>query len=130
MPRTHRQPGEDGALDADRVHHGDRVLDVLAVGIGVLVLRPVRATVAPALDGDHPEVPRQERDLELPLARVHDRPGREQHEARAVGVSEDVVPDADAVPLDLTNEIWFPCAHRPSPRRRHGARRGPCREPL
>jgi hypothetical protein len=87
VPGADGQPDQDGAVDAGRIHHGQRVVDVLDVGVGLLSVRPVGATVPPALDGDHAEVPGEERHLHPPLAHVHDRPRGEQDDARAVGVS-------------------------------------------
>ena len=55
-----------------------------AVGVGGGTARPAGAAAAPAVEGDHPEVPGQVADLRLPEPRVDDLPGRQQHHRRAV----------------------------------------------
>ena len=73
-----REARDQRRLDPGRVEHGDRVGgDLVPVVDGLL--RPVGEPVAAAVERDHAEVPREVRDLRLPVARVHDQPrGQEQ----------------------------------------------------
>ena len=57
-------------------------------------LGPVRAPVAARVEGDDAEVAGEVRDLQLPEARVDDRPRREQQD-RLLALAEDLVGDAD-----------------------------------
>jgi hypothetical protein len=114
VPTAHRQPDDHGAVDAQNVHDGDGVVDVLVVGVRGVGTRAVRDAVAPALDRDHPEPPGQRRDLQLPLAHVHDRPRGEQQQRRPSRPEqglEDLVSDTDAVPLDGADGVRLACAH-------------------
>ena len=84
---AHGEADDDRAIGLGRVHHGDRVRCELALCVRLPLRRAVRATVPAAVESDHAAVPREVRDLHLPVARMNDRPRRqEQHRrlARAV----------------------------------------------
>jgi hypothetical protein len=128
--RPQRAAGERDerrALRPRGVHDGERVGGELALDVGLHALRAVRAPVAAPVEGDHPEVAREERDLGLPEARVDDRPGRhEEHGGLPVAV--DLVEDAHAVALDEALLVGVPGAgllagpRRLDHLRRHAAR--------
>lgn len=110
VPPAHRQPADHRAVGRGRVHHRDRVLHVLTVGVGLRGGRTVGPSVAAALDRDHPEVPGQVGHLRLPLPGVHDGP-RGQQDDRRLPRSEDLVADLDPVALDDALVIRQPCPH-------------------
>ena len=76
-PGDHHRP-----VDPGRVQHGQGVGGELAPPVGVEVLGPVRAAVAAGVEGDHPGVPGQVRDLALPEPGVDDLPGRREQDGR------------------------------------------------
>ena len=80
------QPDDHHPVRAGRVEHGDQVGDVLLDGVGGGSDRAVAAPVAPPVDDHHPEVPREERHLRLPLPGVHDRVRGGQQDRRRRGV--------------------------------------------
>ena len=65
--RARRQPDHHGTLDARRVHDRQRVSGELALGVGVDGLRPIRASVATSVEGEHARVAGEIRDLALPV---------------------------------------------------------------
>ncbi len=83
-----------------RVQHGQGVGRELPLGVGGGAGRAVRAAVAAPVEGEHPEVAGQVRDLRLPEPGVDDRPGgQEEHGRLAVAVP---LPEhAHAVALDV-----------------------------
>ena len=96
---AHRHARHARGLDARRIEDGDRVGDELPSVVRRRFPRPVREAVAATVEGDDPEVPREVRDLRLPVARVDDRPRGQKQDGpppRTVGLPV----DADAVPLD------------------------------
>ena len=95
-----RQPDDHGAVGAGGVHHRDGVRDELGLGVGLDRIRAVRAAVPAAVEGHDASVPREVGDLRLPVARVDDRPRRQQQDGR-VARAVDLVEDADAVALDV-----------------------------
>src|SRR3954468_9504396 len=103
-PRAPRGPGRQRnhrrACDARRVHHRDRVRRELALGVRLDGSRTIRAPVAAAVEREHAEVTRQVRDLRLPVARVDDRPGREQQHGRLAGAVA-LPEETDALALDV-----------------------------
>jgi hypothetical protein len=110
MPAAHGQADDHGPVHPDGVQHGDRVIDVLTVAVGLRGPGTAGPAIAPALNGDHPEVARQVRHLGLPLPGVHDGPGGEQQDgwlARA----EHLIADLDAVPLDEALDVGIPRPH-------------------
>ena len=104
-----RERHEVRALGAGRVHHRERVGDV--VGRGVAALRAVGEPVAAAVEQQHAAVAREVRDLHLPVARVDDRPRREQQHGRLAG-AVDLVVAADAVALDVARLVRLAGAHQ------------------
>jgi hypothetical protein len=118
MPPAQRQPDEDRPLGAGGVQHSDCVVDVLSVEVGGRVGGPVRPSVAPALDRDHPEVSRQVGHLRLPLPGMDDGPRGEQGDRRArLFRAVHLVADRDPTPFNRAHLIWKPCAHGLSPTR-------------
>ncbi len=82
------------------IHYVDRVLGELGLVVRRRLLRAVGAAVAARVEADDAEVTREVRDLRLPDARVHERPGRKEEDrlvAGAVGLPE----HAHAVALDV-----------------------------
>ncbi len=94
--RAARQTGEEGLAGLGRVQDGQRVGGELGLGVGLDAGRTVRLAVAAAVERDHPEVPRQVGDLRLPVARVDDRPGRQQQD-RVAPAAVDLVEEPHAV---------------------------------
>jgi hypothetical protein len=112
MTAAERHSDGDHPVNSDRVEDGHRVVDIIPVPVGAELRGPTGSPVAPPLDGDHPEVPGQVRDLCLPLPGVHDRPRGEQqdhHLARA----EYLVADLDAAAFHETFGVRI---HRPHDR--------------
>ena len=62
--------------------------------------RAIRAAVAAPVEGDHPAVACQVRDLGLPEARMDDRPGRQQQHRR-LALAVDLVEHPHTVTLDV-----------------------------
>jgi hypothetical protein len=58
VPATHGQADDHGPVHPDGVQHGDRVIDVLTVAVGLRGPGTVGTAIAPAFDGDHLEVAR------------------------------------------------------------------------
>src|SRR5205814_9456510 len=71
----------------------------LLVRISLRPGRPVREAVAPAVEGQNPEVASKIRDLRLPEVGVDDRPGGQEKD-RTVTRAEDLVMELDPVALD------------------------------
>ena len=90
----------DGRLGPGRVHDGERVLGEFVLGVGGDPARTVGLPVPAAVEGEHAEVAGEVGDLHLPVARVDDRPGREEEHCR-LALPVDLVEDADAVALDV-----------------------------
>jgi hypothetical protein len=89
--------GEEHArVDADGVEHRERVALEAAGPVRLDDGRSIGASVAARVEGDHPEVLREVRHLQLPEARVDDRPRRQQQQ-RVLAAAEDLVGDADTV---------------------------------
>ncbi len=98
--RAARDSHEHRALGVRRVQHGDRVGRELGLDVRGDPARAVRLAVAAPVEGDDAEMTCEVGDLRLPVARVDDRPGREQQQRR-VAVAVDLVEDAHAVALDV-----------------------------
>ena len=98
--RAGGQRHQERSVRARGVQHRDRVGGELALGVRLDGFRAVGAPVAAAVERHHAGVPREVRDLRLPVARVDDRPRRQQQHRRLAG-AVDLVGDADAVALDL-----------------------------
>ena len=81
--RRRRRARRGRPLRRRGVHHGFDVLDEPLVRVGGRLGRPVRAAVAPPVEGHDPVGAAQEVDLRLPLARVDDRRRGQEHERRA-----------------------------------------------
>ena len=99
--RAARDADQDGALCLRRVEHGKRVERELA---HLVRFRPGRSVGPPAaapVERHDPTVARQVGDLHLPVARVDDRPGRQEQDGR-LPLPVDLVEDPDAVALDVT----------------------------
>src|SRR5262249_14367991 len=92
----------DGALSLGRVHHRERVRGELV--LGVAGRRTVGAAVPPAVERQHAAMPREVRDLHLPVPRVDDRPRRQEEDGRLAG-AVDLVPEPDAVALDVAGLV-------------------------
>jgi hypothetical protein len=98
--RAGRERDEERAVGPGGVHDRERVVREPARAVGVGAARAVGAPVAPTVEGEHPVVAGEVRDLRLPVARVDDRPRRqEQHRALALAVQ--LVEEAHAVALDV-----------------------------
>ena len=95
-----REPDGDDRADAQVIEDRDRVGDRLGVGVRARVGGRVGQAAAAAVERHDARVARQVGDLELPHARVHDRPARQQqHDRLAAAVG--LPPDAHAVPLEV-----------------------------
>ena len=90
---------EHRPLGAGRVHHGQRVGGELVLGVAP-GSGPVGLAVAAPVEGHHAAVAREVGDLRLPVARVDDRPGRQEQDGR-LALAVDLVEDPDAVALDV-----------------------------
>ena len=97
-PPRERRP--DGAVRGRCVHDGERVGGELVLVVGVDGGRAIRLAVAASVEGDDARVAGEVGDLRLPVARVDDRPGRQQQDGGVAG-AVDLVEDADAVALDV-----------------------------
>ena len=99
---TRVTPGDDDrSIDCRRVEHADRVTSPLRAVVAGDRCRSVAASVAARVERDHRERARQERDLGLPAARVHDLPARHQQDRpgpRAVSLPGDPDPVAPDKP--------------------------------
>ena len=94
------QAHEDRAVGARGVHHRERVGGELrARAYASTPARAVGAPVAAPVEGHDAAVAGEVRDLRLPVARVDDRPRRQQQDGR-LAVAVDLVEDAHAVALD------------------------------
>ena len=70
----------------------------------VAARRTVRATVAAPVEREHPAVPREVGDLHLPVARVDDRPRRQQEHGR-LARAVDLVVEPHAVARDVARRV-------------------------
>ena len=86
-------------LRAGRVHHGQAVAGELDGPVAPWVSAAIRAAVAETVHHQHPEVAREVGDLHLPVARVEQRPGRQQ-EDRLLALAVDLVEQPLPVALD------------------------------
>jgi hypothetical protein len=102
--RGARHPDDDGALRLRGVEHGERVERELADRVRLGARGPVGAPVSAPVERDHAAVPRQVRNLQLPVARVDDRPGRQEQDGR-LPRPVDLVEDPHAVALDVPLRI-------------------------
>ena len=89
------------AIGARRVHHGKCVPHILLCAIRLGSPRPVGPAVATPVERQDAEVAGEIGDLQLPHARVHDRPRRQQ-EDRLVPLAVALVEDPHSVALDET----------------------------
>ena len=110
VQRAHRRACEHGLVHPDRVQHGDRVGDDLAVGVAPGRSRPVRTAVAPRVISDHLRVPRQVGRLQLPLPRMQDLP-RRQEDDRGPGGAEHLEADSHPAAFDVAHPVRFACTH-------------------
>ena len=108
-----REARHHRSLGAARVHHGQAVAGEFRGAIAARVAAAVGAAVAEPVHRQHPEVAREVGDLHLPVARVDQRPGRQQEDGLL------------ALAVDLVEERAARRARR-SPRRR-GSGRGSAR---
>ena len=99
-----RQPDAQRALGAGRVHHRERVQCARGRAVAPRIAAAIRAAVAEAVHHEHSKVAREIRDLHLPVARVHDRPRRQQ-EQRLVAVAVDLEVQALSVALGVPLSI-------------------------
>ncbi len=86
-------------LGAGRVHYRKAIAGGLIDVVAPRVAAAVGAPVAEAVHRQHPEVAREVGDLHLPVARVDDRPGRQQ-EDRLLALAVDLVEEPLPVALD------------------------------
>jgi hypothetical protein len=100
-PRARAQPGQHGLVHAHRVQHREQLRHLRVVAVRPGVDRAVRPAVAGRVVRHHPDVPGQVGHLRLPVLRVHDRPGRHQHQRGFAGAGHPVA-DPDAVVLHET----------------------------
>ena len=105
--RAEREGDEHRLLGLGGVH--DRQCVEREVGLGVARLGPVRSPVPAPVHHQHPAVPRQVRDLHLPVARVDDRPRRHQEDRRLARAVHLPV-QAHAFALDVAGLVGV---HRP-----------------
>ena len=98
--RAARERHEHRALGAGCVHDRERIGGELLLAVGVGLGRTIRAAVAAPVEREHAAVPREVGDLHLPVARVDDRPGR-QEEDRRLARAVDLVEEPHAVALDV-----------------------------
>jgi hypothetical protein len=96
-------PGRDAchhrALGAGRVHHRQTVARELDGLVAPWIATSIGAAAAEPIHDEHAEVTRQVGDLHLPVARVHDRPGRQQ-EDRLLPLAIDLIEQTLSLPLD------------------------------
>ncbi len=109
-PAAGAQTDEDGLVDAELVHHRDRVVDEHVVGVGGDVGRSVGQAVATAVDRHHPEVLSEVRHLRLPGARVHHRVDGGEDDGQPP-LAEGLVADLDTVTVDQAGDVGIPRAH-------------------
>ena len=102
--RAERERDDDRPLGSGGVEDGKGVGRELVFVVGVRVGRAVRAPVPARVECDRPRVPREVGELELPVARVDDRPGR-QEEQGGLALAVDLVVDADTASLDVALRV-------------------------
>ena len=100
--RAERERDERRALGAGRIHDCKRICGELA--LVVAALRTIRAAVSAPVEREDAAVPREVRDLHLPVARVDDRP-RRQKEDRPLPGAVDLVVEPHAVALDVAGLV-------------------------
>ena len=88
------------ALRAGGVHRRQAVAGKFRCAVASRVAAAVRAPVPETVHGEHPEMTGEVGDLHLPVARVDQRPGREQ-EDRLLALSVDLIEEPLAVALDV-----------------------------
>ena len=107
VQRPFRASGErhqHGALGGGCVHHRERVGGELLLPVRVGLGRAVGAAVAATVEDEHAAVPREVRDLHLPVARVDDRPRRHEQDGR-LARAVDLVVEPHAVALDVAGLV-------------------------
>jgi hypothetical protein len=108
--RAQRQGHQHRPLGAGGVHDRQRVGGELGWPVGLGARRPVGAAVAAAVEGDHPVAAGQVGNLQLPVPRVDDGPGRQQQHGRLAG-AEHLVVDLDPLALDVAGTDGLACTH-------------------
>ena len=99
-PRPGGERDEERALGAGRLHHRERVGRELALGVRLGRVGTIGPAVAAPVEADDAGVAGEIGDLRLPVARVDDRPRRQQQDRRLTG-AVDLVEQAHAVALDV-----------------------------
>jgi hypothetical protein len=121
--RTPREADHDGALSGARIHDRQAIAGELKRPIPLWVPAAIRAAIAQAIHRQHPEMARKIRDLHLPMARMDQRPRRNQKNG-LVAVAIDLVEQPLTVPIDepLRIRITSPALLPPGARRKPGVR--------
>ena len=92
-------------LSPGRIHHGQAVAGELRGYVAPRIAAAVRAAVAEAVHRQHPEVAGEVSDLHLPMARVDQRPGRQQEDG-LLALAVDLVEELHAVALGEAFGVW------------------------
>ena len=111
LPGADADAGQHGSLDAEVVEDRERVGDHGQVVVRRRVQRASRTAVARRVDGDDAVVLREVRDLALPRAAVHARVDRREHDRARARVVEGLVPQPDALDVEVPLLVRFPSSH-------------------
>ena len=94
-----REARHHGAVGPGLVHHCQAVTGELRGSVALRIAAAIGSAVAEAVHRQHAEMAREVGDLHLPVARMDERPGRDQ-EQRLLALAVDLVEELLTVTLD------------------------------